>query len=394
MSGAAANSSFDSLSVDAKAVRACHDSRRPAIRPRRLAVAVCLALCAAMSRAQAPAAAEAPPVEAAAFEPIPSAEPAEVPEEVLVTGEFPGPGMWKVTRADDPEHHVLWILGAPPPLPKKMQWKSTEVEARVRASQEILLGSDIEVKPDERIGFFKGLSLVPAALGARKNPGDAKLADVLEPALYSRWLVQKRRYLGRNNGIERWRPIFAAFELRKEAFDDIGYRESPPVRETIEKIAKKHAIATTRPMLAFTFKAEGIRAKIREFAREELADDACFEMTLALTDALADRATMEARAHAWASGDLRALAELPALPNPNVACEAAIMSSQIAQELVPANISAQLSALWLEAAEKSLAANASTFALLPYTDLMSADGRLAQLRAKGYVVEEPERQSE
>ena len=37
-------------------------------------------------------------------------------EEVVVTGEFPGPGMWKVTRADDAAGHVLWIVGEPPPL--------------------------------------------------------------------------------------------------------------------------------------------------------------------------------------------------------------------------------------------------------------------------------------
>ena len=50
-------------------------------------------------------------------------------EEVVVNGEFPGPGMWKVTRADDPSGNTLWIIGDPPPLPKRIQWKSKEVEA-------------------------------------------------------------------------------------------------------------------------------------------------------------------------------------------------------------------------------------------------------------------------
>lgn len=318
-----------------------------------------------------------------------SIEQESSPEEVLVTGEFPGPGMWRVTRADDPENHVLWILGAPPPLPKRLKWKSTEVEARVRASQEVLLNSGVDVKPDERIGFFKGLSLLPAALGARKNPNGATLQDVLQPDVYARWLEQKKRYLGKNKGIEKWRPIFAAYELRQEAFGDIGYREWPPVQETIEKIAKKHAIKTTRPMLQFMIQTREIKTKIKEFAREALPDDVCFEMTLELTAALAERATMEARANAWAIGDLRALAELPALPNPNEPCIAAAMSSQAAQELIPADIGEQLSALWLDAAERSLATNESTFALLPYFDLTSPNGRLAALRAKGYVIEAP-----
>ena len=40
-------------------------------------------------------------------------------EEVLVTGQQPGPGLWKVTRPGDPHGHVLWILGNYSPLPKK-----------------------------------------------------------------------------------------------------------------------------------------------------------------------------------------------------------------------------------------------------------------------------------
>jgi hypothetical protein len=35
-------------------------------------------------------------------------------DEVVVNGEFPGPGLWKVTRADV-DGHVLWIVGEPPP---------------------------------------------------------------------------------------------------------------------------------------------------------------------------------------------------------------------------------------------------------------------------------------
>jgi hypothetical protein len=52
-------------------------------------------------------------------------------EEIVVTGEYPGPGLWKVTRADAPAGHALWIIGDPPPLPKRLAWKSTAVEAVV-----------------------------------------------------------------------------------------------------------------------------------------------------------------------------------------------------------------------------------------------------------------------
>ena len=38
------------------------------------------------------------------------------PEEVLVTGERPGPGLWKISK----DNHVLWILGTHAPLAKAM----------------------------------------------------------------------------------------------------------------------------------------------------------------------------------------------------------------------------------------------------------------------------------
>jgi TraB/PrgY/gumN family len=314
------------------------------------------------------------------------------PEEVLVTGEFPGPGMWKVTRADDAERHVLWILGLPPPLPKKMQWKSTEVERVIKNSQEVLFGGAVNVQPDERIGFFKGISLVPAALSARKNPDKQQLRERVPDDLYQRWLVMKKRYLGSSKGVEKWRPIFAANELRSEAFDDLKLRDGSIVTDAVLKLAKTHGVKTTTPALEFKFKSKDIRAKIKEFSREPLADTECFAATLALVETISDRDMMEARAAAWASGDLQGLLEFEPIPNAIVPCIAAIMASQVAQDLMPSDMFGQLKALWLDAAERSLATNHSTFSVLSLAELTSADGQLAALRAKGYVVEEPQRE--
>ena len=44
----------------------------------------------------------------------------ELLDEVLVTGEQPGPAMWKAKRGD----HTLWIVGTLRPLPSKMTWRS------------------------------------------------------------------------------------------------------------------------------------------------------------------------------------------------------------------------------------------------------------------------------
>jgi len=319
-----------------------------------------------------------------------SAEPEAPLEEVVVTGEFPGPGMWKVTRADDADHHVMWIVGDPPPLPKRMKWKSKDIESVALGAQEILRDSAVSMTTDEKIGFFRGITLLPAIYEARRNPEDAKLKDEVPADLYARWLVQKKLYLGRETGVESWRPLFAADKLRKAAFDELNLREGGSVWEVIGRLAEKHKIKVTSPTLRFTVKRSEVRAKLKEFSRESLPDVECFGTMLALTEALGDRDTQNARAHAWAVGDHEALAKLPALPSPYLPCAMAVMSSQVARNLVPADVRDQVHALWLEAAEKSLAANATTFAIVPFVKLTRADGYLAMLRKKGYLIEAPQ----
>jgi hypothetical protein len=334
---------------------------------------LCIALCAGFistAYAQAPA----------ADDPL---------EEVVVTGEFPGPGMWKVTRADDAAGHVLWIVGDPQLLPKRLKWKSRDVEKVAVSAQEILLDASVEMEPDERIGVFKGLSLLPSALKARKNPEDSTLREQLPPEIYSRWLVQKKRFLGSDGGVEQWRPIFAADKLRREAIDDLKLRERGMVWEAVEKLAKKHKIATTTPNLKIKFPTSELKAKIKEFSRESIADTECFVSTLDLTEALTDSDTEAQRAHAWATADLATLESLPTLPNPYLPCAMALLNTTFAKQIVPADIREQLLALWIGAAEKSLGANQTTLAIVPLGKLLRADGYLDRLRAKGYLIEAP-----
>lgn len=310
-------------------------------------------------------------------------------EEIVVTGEYPGPGLWKVTRADDPAGHTLWIIGDPPPLPKRLEWKSGAVEAVVLRSQEILRDTGVTMQPDEKIGFFRGLGLLPSALKARKNPAGARLSEVLPADVYARWLVQKRRFLGHDNGVENWRPIFAADKLRKAALSDLGLRDSGMVWDVVGDLARKHELRVTTPMLEFKIRSSEIKARIQEFSRESLPDVDCLSQTLDYTEALSKRDIETARAHAWATADLAAFDALPPLPNPGLTCVMAIMGSQVAKDLLPADIPERVQARWLDEAERALRDNDTTFAIVPLAKLMRAGGYAARLRAKGYVVDAP-----
>ena len=60
-------------------------------------------------------------------------------DEILVTGERPGPAMWRVSNGT----HDLWILATLLPLPKHMTWRSYVVENRIALSHVVLAPPEI-----------------------------------------------------------------------------------------------------------------------------------------------------------------------------------------------------------------------------------------------------------
>jgi hypothetical protein len=98
---------------------------------------------------------------------------------------------------------------------------------------------------------------------------------------------------------------------------------------------------------------------------------------------------MRAGANAWADGNIAAIAHLDLAERDEV-CADAVLNSSLAKT-TPAfqNVRERIRANWMKAAEKSLADNTSTFALLQMKDIVGPHGYLADLQAKGYTVESP-----
>ena len=307
-------------------------------------------------------------------DPIPTAAP------VVVHGALPGPGLWKVTRGD----HVMWVLGTQSPLPKRMQWRSAEVEAALAASQEVLYPPRVHMSVDTG-GFFRSLFLAPKLYGARKNPDGKTLRDVLPPGLYARWVPLRQRYLGRGRGAERKRPLFAADELWEEALDDNDLVTGGIVGPVLARAVKAYGLRETRPMRAF--KVTDPKALLAEVEHVDLDDTACLEATIARLEAGTDR--LRLRANAWATGDLEALRTMPDLSQDRACAEAALESPMLRKRGAD-GIRKATTQDWLDAAEKALANNTSTFALLPIPDLLSDDGYLSLLAARGYEVTPPQ----
>jgi TraB family protein len=317
-----------------------------------------------------------------------TASAADAPmEEVIVSGEYAGPGMWRVTHTDHPGH-TLWIVGEPPLLPKGMHFHSQKVALLASQSQEILQQAGFTLKPDKKVGVFHMLTLVSAALKLRKNPDKATLQELIPPDIYARWLVQKKLYLGRDSGVEEMRPFLVAEKLRDAAIKELRLGYGGSWGEVWEHVEKKK-IPVTNPTLEFTFKTDDLRGQIKAFSRQKLADEECFVRTVELTEALSNKQMEDARARAWASGDLARLQELPPLPNAESACDQAIVSALAMTTPVPTDVHEQMDELWFAAAGKALTKNDSTLAFVPMSALLGVDGYLESLRERGYEILAP-----
>jgi len=330
-------------------------------------------------------------------------------ETVLVTGEQPGPGLWKVSR----DGHVMWVLPSIGALPDTISWRTKEVEARIAESQEMLFPGWPRVDID--IGVFEGLTLVPAAFKAAKNPDGVQLKDVLEPEAYAAWLRLKRKYLGNDDDIEKYRAAVAEEKLSnaigKNAMKGIHME---PVDPVIRKFARKHKVRIHQlPTVERKVEVEKPRSILKAARDMDLAESACVGRNLLRIekqDALGLLAFDVASTNAWATGDLEGMRPKPVDPAlVREDCWTAAFDAAMARTdaELPAEMRRGLGIIkqqeelykvagqeaylnWMAAAEAALATNTSTFAVLPVgTALNTKDGWLGKLAEKGYAVEGP-----
>jgi len=334
-------------------------------------------------------------------------------ETVLVTGEQPGPGLWKVSR----DGHVMWVFGTIGGVPDTIAWRTRELEARIAESQEVLYPGWPDVRLD--VSAFQVLTLVPLAFKAGKNPEGVKLKDVLSAEDYARWLRLKQKYLGDDDDIEKYRPMVAEEKLnnarqkaRGKAFQK-GLKFKS-VDEVVHKLAKKHDVPIHKlPMVEHRIKVEKPRAILKAARDLDLAEGECvgrnFER-IEKEDALGRPVINVAPINAWARGDIASLLALPA-PDPALVPEDCLMASlnaamkredaELPKELrrgidlfqqeadLTKQAAAEAERSWVAAAETALRTNASTVAVLPIHLVWNQWVYLAKLKAKGYVVEGP-----
>jgi hypothetical protein len=296
-------------------------------------------------------------------------------DEVLVTGEQPGPGMWRVSR----NGHDLWVLATLRPLPKNMTWRSLKVEQRITNSQ----GAISLPQVDAEIGFFRGLTLIPALLHARKSPDGRVLEQILPHELYIRWLALRVKYLGSAYDEHR-RPILAASDLYDAAIANSGLTDNEAIWEAIKNLVHKDRVPLQSVLLKI--KVDDAKGAVHDLGKipQDVEID-CLAKTVERLET--DLQPMRQRANLWSLGDIDSLLSLT-YPDEEVACLNAVLTvPEIRDQYERAR--SQLSDLWLTTAESTLEKNVSTFAVLPMSWLLKQDGVLDRLKRRGYEVQEP-----
>jgi hypothetical protein len=327
----------------------------------------------AWSQTEAPTAPQAAP----AAPTLDNGEP--TPLTVLVSGSRPGPGLWKISK----DEHVMWVFGSYSPLPAKMEWHSRNVEKVIANSQEYLKSPGSLAT----VGALRGLTALPFLIGAKKNPDGAELKDILPPDIYARWQPLKQKYFNNDDGIERERPTFVASELYARAMRDAGFFGGGNlVQKKIESIVEKHKIKVTDARYKVEIRDPG--QALRTFKKSALDDVPCLVKTMESLDT--DVNVMRTRANAWAIGDLDEIRKLN-FDDRTVACDNALTTSSVAQNQPELrNMRETAAVMWIAAAEKALATNASTFTVVPIREILDPKGVIATLQRKGYTVEPPQ----
>lgn len=284
-------------------------------------------------------------------------------EEVLVVGEHPGPGLWKVSKGS----HTLFILGTHAPLPKDLLWRSKEVESAIARSNELLGAYSVSLRVDQEAAF---------------QSRSGKLKELLPPRMYAQWRVLRDKYIGADDQTDRLLPAAAALLLQARAYEQSGLTYSDAVWRKIYQLAGERGV----PVWPQNYDT---RLVAGEWRRTRKAHQNGVKYLAETMDRLSsDILDARAAANAWATGDIAALqdlAETDASYARSLAYSWPFLSDKEVQRLHNEAENKLLTAL-----ERAMNRNEATFAALPIHLLLRKDGVIARLRAAGYSIEEPD----
>jgi uncharacterized protein YbaP (TraB family) len=292
--------------------------------------------------------------------------PPQVLDEMVVTSERTGPGLWHVHRGAG----QLWILGSMSPLPRGITWRSKQVEQILDGANQVLVQKPFD------IGIARILWLLITERSVLMVGGGKRLKDVLPADLHARFAVQRAKFTTEPNKWERFRPLIAAAFLQQDAFHSVGLSGRLDIGASMRTLAKKHHVPVVEIKIAGVSDVLDVLKTL-----PPATENACVEASLVTTETGLPR--LVERAQAWANGNVELIEKLPE-PAEVDACRAALDSASGSADLI-----SLMRRTWLSVLEKSLQSGEVSVAVVNIDLLLEKGGLLDELRAKGYEVEAP-----
>jgi uncharacterized protein YbaP (TraB family) len=190
--------------------------------------------------------------------------PQEKLDEIIVTGERAGTGLWHVYKGAA----QLWIFGTVSPLPKDMTWRSKQLEQSWM----------------EQIKYW--------------SPNHSK------SALHARFAAQRAKFTKDADKWEKFRPIIAAAFLEEDALHGVGLSTRLDLADEVRSLARKHHVRIEE------FKIAGLHDVLDALKTLPPAtEQKCVAASLATIESGMPR--LIDRAQAWATGDVQRIQSLP-----------------------------------------------------------------------------------
>jgi uncharacterized protein YbaP (TraB family) len=302
---------------------------------------------------------------AASFACLANEPPAQL-DEVVVSTERAGPGLWHVQRGTA----QLWIFGTLSPLPKDMTWRSNQLEGLLDHTDRLLVAKPLDV------GVARAVWLMLTQRSLFMLGHGKKLKDVLPPDLYARFAAQRGKYSKDPSKWEKYRPIIAAAFLEEDALHQVGLSTRLDLAEEVRSLAHKHHVPIEE------FKVTGLHDVLDALKTlPEATENKCVAASLATMETGLPR--LIDRAEAWTTGDIERIQRLPE-ETEVAACREAVTVDPGAGDLI-----ALLRKTWLDNMERHLRSGGVTLAVVNTDMLIESGGFVDELRARGYTVDVP-----
>ena len=287
-------------------------------------------------------------------------------DEIVVTAERTGPGMWHVRHGAA----NVWILGSISPLPRDITWRSRQVEQVLESTSQVLVQKPIGISVP-RILWMLITDRKYLMVG-----GGKKLKDVLPPDLHARFAAQRSKVTDDAGKWERYRPIIAAAFLQQAAFHQVNLSMRLDLGAALRALAKKHGVRIEEVKVA------GVSDMLEALKTMPAATErTCVEASLTTIESGLPR--LVERAQAWAGGNVDRIENLPELKEVD-ACRTALDAGKGALDVI-----GRIRQAWLQNIERYLRSAGTTIAVVNLDMLLERGGLLDQLRAKGYDIEAP-----